>query len=377
MDYDLNKDQELIKKSAKEFLTKESSSEFVREMENDPKGITDKLWNKMAELGWLGILIPEAYGGLGGNFLDLSVILMEMGYRCMPGPFFSTVVLGGITIMESENDEIKKRLLGDIADGKIYVTLALTEEEATISPESIKTMVKQESNQFVLNQTKLFVPDAHIADYIICVARTKDSDNKEDGVTLFLVDAKDPGVKITPLDTFAGDKLSEVVFDNVKVSEKDILGSLNKGWPIVKKVIQLAAVGKCAEMVGGGQRAMEIAVENSKGREQFGKKIGSFQAVQHHCANMITYLDTSRLMTYKAAAGISNGLPYNKLTAIAKAWVSDSCRQLVALSHQVTGGLGFMEEYDNQLYFRRIKAAGIYFGDADFYREEVAKELGL
>ncbi len=377
MDYDLNKDQELIKKSAKEFLSKECTSEFVREMEEDAKGITDKLWNKMAELGWLGILIPEEYGGLEGNFLDLTVILTEMGYRCLPGPFFSTVVLAGTAILESGDDEKKKKLLGDIADGKAYVTLALTEEEAVCSPESIKTMVKQTGDDFVINQTKLFVPDAHIANYIICAARTKDGENKEDGITLFVVDSKDPGVKITPLDTFASDKLCEVIFDNVKVSKKDILGDLDKGWPILQKVLQIAAVGKCAEMVGGGQRAMEIAVENAQGREQFGKKIGSFQAVQHHCANMVTYLDTSRLMTYKAAAKISSGLPTDKAVSMAKAWVSDSCRKLAALSHQVTGGLGFMEEYDNQLYYRRIKAAGVYFGDASSHREIVAQELGL
>jgi alkylation response protein AidB-like acyl-CoA dehydrogenase len=377
MDYDLNKEQNLIKKTAREFLSKECDSLFVRDMEKDEKGFTPKLWNKLSELGWLGLMFPDEYGGLSGSYLDLTVLLMEMGYHCMPGPFFSTVVLGGMTLMEAGNTEQKKDLLTKISDGKLFMTLALTEISAGYTPDKIHVKAEKNKDGFVINGTKLFVPDAHVADKIICVARTAERDNKKDGITLFIVDKQSKGLEITPLDTFAGDKLSEVNFNNVCVKEKDILGEQNKGWDVVAKVIQLAAVGKCAEMIGGGERSMEIAIENSKGREQFGQKIGSFQAVQHHCANILTHLDTSRMMTYEAAWKISDGLSFEKDVAMTKAWVSDSCRQLVALSHQVMGGLGFMEEYDLQLFFRKTKAAGVYYGNADFYRDVLAEKLGM
>ena len=377
MDYDLNEEQELLKKAAKGFLSKECKPLFVREMEEDPQGITPELWQKMAELGWMGLIFPEEYGGIGGSYLDLMVLLVEMGYSCLPGPFFSTVILGGMTLMEAGNEEKKQELLGGIAEGKIFVTLALTEATAGYSPERIAVKAEKDADDFVINGTKLFVPDAHLANYIICVARTKEGENKEDGITLFLVDAKSQGVVITPLKTFAGDKLNEVVFNNVKVPKGNILGELDKGWPIMKKVLQKAAIAKCAEMVGGGQRALELAIEQVTEREQFGVKVGSFQAIQHHCANIVTYLDTSRLMTHQAAWRISEGLPCEREIAMTKAWVTDSCRSLVALAHQAVGGTGFMEEHDLQLYFRRTKAAGVYFGNADFHREALADVMGL
>ncbi|MFH1625338.1 MAG: acyl-CoA dehydrogenase, partial [Pseudomonadota bacterium] len=271
----------------------------------------------------------------------------------------------------------KQELLPGIAEGSTFTTLALTEASAGYSPERISVKAEKQDDGFVINGTKLFVPDAHLADYIICAARTKEGENKEDGITLFLVDAKRQAVEITPLETFAGDKLCEVVFNNVEVSKENILGEIDKGWPIIKKVLQKAAIAKCAEMVGGGQRALELTIEQATEREQFGKKIGSFQAVQHHCANILTYLETSKLMTQQAAWRISEGLPCEREVAMTKAWVTDSCRSLIALAHQSIGGTGFMEEHDLQLYFRRTKAPGVYFGDADFHREALAGVMGL
>jgi len=377
MDYDLSQEQELIKKTAREFLSKECDSEFVREMEKDAKGITLELWGKMSELGWLGVFFPDEYGGFGGNFVDLVVLLIEMGHVCMPGPFFSTVLLSGTAIMEAANENQKKELLKKIADGQLFATLALTDASAAYTPDKITVGAEKDNGDFLINGTNLFVPDAHLAEKLICVARTNENKNKADGISLFIADAKSDGLHIAPLVTFAGDKLSEVTFKNVRVSRDDILGELDKGWPVVKTVIQKAAIAKCAEMVGYGQRALDMAVENSKIREQFDQKVGSFQAVQHHCANILTYLETSKLMTYQAAWRISEGLPYEKEVAMAKAWVSDSCRSLVALAHQVMGGIGFMEETDLQLYFRRIKACGVYYGNSDFYRDVVAEDLGM
>ena len=377
MDYNINEDQKLIKDSAHSFLANEFDSMFVREMEKDDMGFTPELWNKMSELGWMGVIFPEEYGGIEGSFLDLVILMMEMGYACLPGPFFSTVVLGAVAIMNAGNEEQKQALLPEIIEGKTFITLALNEENSVYSPNYISVKAEKNGDSFIINGTKLFVPDAHVADHIICVTRTKESENREDGITLFLLNSKTEGIEITPLTTFAGDKQSEIIFNNVKVSKDNILGELDNGWPVVKKVIQLAAVAKCAEMVGGGQRALELTLGNANEREQFGQKIGSFQAVQHHCANIKIYLETSRWMTYMSASKITLDLSCDKEISMAKAWVSDSCRSLQALAHQATGGIGFMEEHDLQLYFRRIKAGGVYFGDSDYHREIIAQELGL
>lgn len=377
MDYNFNEEQELLKKTANSFLANECDSLFVREMEKDPKGITPEIWKKMAELGWMGVVFPEEYGGIGGNFLDLMILLYEMGYAITTGPFFSTVILGGMTILEAADDNKKQELLTAIAEGKIFVTLALTEESAGYTADSISVKAEKSGDDYVISGIKLFVPDAYGADYIICAARTKDSANKEDGITLFLVDGKADGLDITALDTFASDKLSEVNFNNVKVSKDNILGTVDNGWSVIKKVMQYAAIGKCAEMIGAAQKALELTIANATEREQFGVKVGSFQAVQHHCANTLTFVETSRLMTYQAAWRLSEGLPCDKEVSMTKSWVTDSCRGALALSHQATGGLAFMEEFDMQMYFRRVKAAGVYFGNADYHRELVAEEIGL
>jgi alkylation response protein AidB-like acyl-CoA dehydrogenase len=315
---------------------------------------------------------------MGGSFLDLTVLLSEMGYYCMPGPFFSTVVLGGLAILEAATKAQKAHILPALSLGKKILSLAWVEQDGTYVPEGIKLSAALQGQEYILSGTKLFVPYAHVADTLICVARTGQPSREQNaGLTLFLMDAQQQGIHIEPLDTMAGDKQSEVIFENVAVSKDNILGQPNRGWPVLKKVLQMSAVAKCAEMVGGAQCAMDMAVPYIKGREQFGRPVGSFQAIQHHCANMLTYADTLKFMTYQAAWRISEGLPFEKEASMCKAWGSDSYRKLVALAHQVIGGMGFMEEYDLQLYFKQAKAAEQILGDPDFHREMVAQEMGM
>jgi len=378
MDYELNKTQKILKDEAHRFLAKECPSDFVREMAEDETGYSGKLWQKMAQLDWMGIMVPEQYDGMQGNFLDLAVLLYEMGYHCMPGPYFATVVLGGLTILEAANDAQKTDILPALCRGEQLLTVAWLESDGTYAPDGIKLTAVLEGQEYLLNGTKLFVPYAHVADRLICAARTgQPADEEGAGITLFVVDAKQPGVGIEPLITMAADKQSEVTFDNVAVSKDDLLGRPDQGWPVLKKVLQMAAVAKCAEMIGGAQCAMDMAIPYVKGREQFGRPVGAFQAVHHHCANMLTYADTLKLTTYQAAWRISAGLPFEKEASMCKAWGSDSYRKLVALAHQVIGGMGFMEEYDLQLYFKHAKAAEQILGDADFHREWVAQEMGM
>ncbi|MBI4765337.1 MAG: acyl-CoA/acyl-ACP dehydrogenase [Deltaproteobacteria bacterium] len=378
MDYDLSEEQKMMKQAARKFLSKECPSEFVRKMAEDEKGYTPELWKGMADLGWMGLLLPEEYGGFGGQFLDLAVLLSEMGYSCLPGPFFSSAVLGGLTLVKAGNQEQKTKILPELAAGERLLTLSLVEQDGTCQPEGINLDAKPQGDRYILNGTKLFVPDAHVADTIICVARTdKATTDPSRGLTLFLVDAKTPGVRIELLNTMAGDKSCEVVFDQVAVPKDKILGESGRAWAVLDPILKMAAVAKSAEMSGVGERVMDLAIPWIKERVQFGRPVGAFQAVQHHCANMLTYLDTMRFMTYQAAWRISADLPFDREASACKAWVGDACRSLVGLGHQVMGGVGFMEEHDLQLYFKRANAAAQMFGDTDFHREIVAREMGL
>jgi len=376
MDFALSEMQEMLKTTARDFLEKECPKSYVRQMETDEKGYTPELWKKIAELGWLGLTFPEKYGGSDGSFLDLAVLLEEMGRACFPGPFFSTVVLSGLLILDAGSEEQKAELLPKVASGELILALALTEPANSYEPSGVKLKATQEGDNFVLNGTKLFVSDAHIADYIICAARTRDG-NGEDGISLFLVDAKAPGLSTTLLKTIGGDKQCEVVFDQVKVTREQLIGELDKGWPPIERTIERAALAKCAEMVGGGQQVIEMVVEYAKDRHQFGKPIGSFQAIQFHCANILTNVDISRYLTYEAAWKLSEELPHKMEVAIAKAGVGDAYHEVVRLGQQVISGVGYTEDHDMHLYFNRAKAAELLFGNADFYREKVAQELGL
>jgi alkylation response protein AidB-like acyl-CoA dehydrogenase len=288
------------------------------------------------------------------------------------------VVLGGLTILEAGNEEQKKELLPKIAAGEAILTMALTEPSASYEPASITVKAVPDKDDYVISGTKLFVENAHIADYLICVTRTRDGAGKdEDGITLFLVDGKSPGIATTLLKTIAGDKQCEVTFDNVRVPQKNMLGERDKGWPVVAKILQKATVAKCAEMIGGAQATLDMSVAYAKERIQFGRPIGSFQAIQHHCANMVTDVDGSRFITYQAAWMVSEGLPAVMEVSMAKAWVSEAYRRVTQLGHQIHGGIGFCMDHDMPLYFKRAKAAEPTFGSADWHREIVARELGL
>jgi alkylation response protein AidB-like acyl-CoA dehydrogenase len=374
MKLNLTEEQEMLKKTARDFLADKCPKKFIKQMEESETGYSRELWQQMAELGWIGLAFPGKYGGGDMNFLDLAVLLEEMGRACLPGPFFPTVVLGGLSILDVGSEEQKQEYLPKIIHGEKILTLALT-EPGYHNDDASSVTVEAASNDgsYIISGTKLFVADAHIADYLLCVARTK----PKDGVTIFLADAKNPRIKYTVLKTIAGDKLCEVIFDQMPVPEADILGRLNQGWSAVQKIIQRAAVGKCCEMVGNIQRVLEMTVDYAKERKQFDRPIGSFQAIQHYCADMATDVDSARFSTYQAAWKLSERLPCTKEVAIAKAWIGEASQRVFALAHQIHGAIGVTIEHDLHFYTRRAKAAELAFGDTDFYREVVAREMGL
>ena len=377
MDLGLNEEQEMLRRMARELLEQECPKSLVREMEEDEKGYSPELWRKFAEVGFLGLPFSEQYGGTGASFVDLAIVVEEMGRALAPGPYFYTVVLAGPAINDFGTEEQKKEILPRISQGNAILTFAHTEASGRWDAGGITVKAAADGDDFVINGIKLFVPDAHVSDYLLTVARTKEADDPQDGITLFLVDAKSPGISYEVLKTIASDKQCEVAFDNARVPRSAVLGEVDRGWPIVEEILRRGAVGKCAEMVGNSQQVLEMAVEYAKNRVQFGRPIGSFQAVQHHCANMATDVDGSRFITYQAAWRIAEGLPCAREVSMAKAWVSEACQRVVALGHQIHGGIGFTMEHDMQLFFRRAKQAELFFGDADLHREVVAQQIGL
>ena len=377
MDLGFDESQQMLKSSARAFLEQECPSSMVRALEEDPRGYTLEFWRKMADLGWLGLPFPQQFGGMDLSYFDLVILLEEMGRVLLPGPFFSTVVLGGLTLLESGSDEQKSDLLPKIAQGSIILSLAITEPSALYTASGVQLQATLRDSSYVLNGTKLFVPDAQIADMIIVATRTQESTDKTTGITLFLVNPETEGITITPLETIAGDKQAEMNFTNVHVPASAVLGNVDHGWDTLSHVISLAAVAKSAEMLGGADRVLDMTVEYLKQRVQFGRPIGSFQALQHHCANMATAVEGCRFVTYQAAWRLSQGLPSTREVAIAKAWVSDAYRKVCALAHQSHGAIGFTSEYDLQLYTRRAKAAELAYGDSDHYRKVVAESIGL
>ncbi len=377
MDFGLNEGQQMLKTSAREFLERECSNLYVRDMEKSSKGYSEEMWNKLVELGWLGLVIPEKQGGLELNFLELALILEEMGRVNFPGPYFSTVVLGGMTILEAGNAQQKDEYLPLIAEGKAIFSMALTEPTASWAPSGIEATAKQKDDQYILSGTKLFVSNGDTADYFIVAARTSDYKDPQKGITLFIVPSNSKGISETSLKTVASDHQSELVFENVILPTSTILGEKDAGWPIIQKILEYAAVGKCAEMIGGAEKVLDMTIDYVKQRKQFGNPIGSFQAIQHHCANMATDVETSKYITYQAAWKIGTGSEASVEASTAKAWVNEAYKRVCALAHQCHGAIGFTKEHDLQLYTRRAKAAELAFGNADFHLEIVAQSMDM
>jgi len=377
MDLSFSEEQEMLWKSARDFLANKCPKTMVREMEEDEKGYVPELWKEMADLGWIGLPFPEKYGGGGFSFLDLVVLLEEMGRACLPGPFISTVVLGGLPIAEWGTEEQKKDILAKVCEGKAILTLALTEPSARYEAGAVQVKATPEGDDYVISGTKLFVHDAHIADHIIVVARTAEKASPEEGITLFIVDGKSPGISTFALRTIAGDKQCELTMDKVKVPKANILGKVNQGWGMVKKIMEWAALAKSAEMMGGAQQVLEMTIDYAKERVQFDRPIGSFQIIQHYLADMSIDVDSSRVSLHKAAWMLGEGIPCTKEISVIKGWISEAYRRVTAQAHQIHGAIGFTKDHDLELYFRRAKAGELFFGDADFHREIVAQQLGL
>lgn len=377
MDVGLTEEQEHFKKTFSDFLQQECPSTLVREVEKSEEGYSKELWNKMAELGWMGLGLPEEYGGVVEDFTVLMLLYEQIGRSLTPSPHLTTVALCGRTIARCGSEKQKKDLIEKIAGGQLLLSLALVEESGTYNPADIKTQAKAEKDSYILNGNKLFVPYAHVADRLMVAARTASGGAEGKGISLFLVDPKAGGVNISPLEIISREKVSEVGLKNVKVPKDDMVGKQNAGWAPLAQTLDEAKVLLCAEMVGGSQKSVDMAVDYAKERVQFGRPIGSFQANSFRLADFQTEVDGGRLLTYEAGWRVNEGLPAAKEIAMAKGYMSELYKKVSHGCLQIHGGYGFMEEFDIQLYFRKAKSCEALLGGADLHREIVAQEMQL
>ena len=376
MDFAFSEEQEMLRSSTRDFLTKECGSKVVRKLMEGPDTYDPTLWKKMAALGWTALGIPEQYGG-AGTFLDLIVVLEECGRTLLPGPFFATMGLAVPALIEAGTEAQKKDALTAIAEGKARATLAFTEPSGRWDAGGVTLAAKPAGGGWRLDGVKLFVPDAESADYMVVAARTRGEG--EEGISLFLIKGRPKGLSVTPLKTLdMTRRWNEVRFDGVELGADALMGAPDKGWPPLKRAIEWATAALCAEMVGGTQKVLEDSTEYAKTRHQFGKPIGIYQAVSHKLADMLVLSESGRSATYYAAWAVEADAPDRALaSSMAKAYVSDAYRRVAGDGIQVHGGIGFTWEHDMHLYFKRAKASEVTLGDATYHRELVAQALDL
>jgi len=379
MDFGFNDEQELLRGQARDFLDKQCPPARVRELMASDRGSDDALYRRMAELGWTAIPFPEEYGGLGLGMVDMTVVLEEMGRHVTPAPLQSAVGLFGMTLLHGGSEAQCREFLPSLCDGSRVGTVALVEKSGRWDAAGVQMPAQRSGDAYLLSGEKLYVPDAHIADWIIVAARSGESDDGADGVTLLLVDTSAPGVSVHVVKSMDQTRrLCTVSFDNVEVAADRLVGPEGCGWAVLRKGLDRALVAISAELCGTAQRAMELSVDYAKTRQQFGRPIGSYQAVSHKCADMLVQVESAKSLTYYAAWAVDNDVPEAPLAAaMAKAYASDAARLVTGAAIQVHGGIGFTWEHDIHLYFKRAKWGETTLGDAVFHRERVAQALEL
>jgi alkylation response protein AidB-like acyl-CoA dehydrogenase len=378
MDIGFSEEQELLRETARKFLDGECTTKFVREMMASDAAVTTDFWQQLAANGWLGITYPEEAGGSGLGLVDLVVLMEEIGRAVMPGPYPATVLLGGAAIAAAGSPAQRREWLPRIAAGEVKASLAVTEPNARWDAAGITVTARESRGGFVLSGTKMFVPDAHLADVLVVAARSRDGSTMEDGVSLFLVpnDAAGLGIRRLP-SVDETRKLCEVKLDNVAAPGSALLGEVHQGWAPLQQVIDRAAVALAAEMCGAAQRVLDMTVDYAKLRVAFGKPIGTYQGVKHKCADMLVEIENAKSLTYYAAWAVDEGEADAALAvSMAKAAASDAGRKVCAAGIQLHGGIGMTWEHDLQLYLKRAKADEVAFGDASWHRERIARLMG-
>lgn len=368
MEFELNETQKLFQRSARELFAQECPPTLVREMIEKNAPYSEAVWRKLVEQGWTGLIFSEEDGGQGLGMVELAVAFEEMGRALVPGAFLSTVALAGSLIENSCSPAYRAKRLQAICEGKSKATIALMEESANWNPDAVKMAATPVDGGFKLNGAKLFVSDAGVADCIITVARAGSD------LVLAFVDANAAGVSVKPMPGIDATRvLCAVEFNDVMVNTDDVITDSPKARAALDYALDVGTLALAAEMVGGMQLLLEASVEYAKTRKQFGKPIGQFQAVQHHCANMLLMTESARSAVYYAAWLMGNDPEHAPLAvSVAKAYASDGYRDVGNLAVQVHGGIGFTWDENIHFYYKRSKASELMFGDATYHRERIA-----
>jgi len=375
MDFQFNEEQEELRETARAFLAEHSASEAVRRAMQTELGYEPELWKRIgSELGWTSVHIPEAYGGLGLGQVELVALLEVMGESLLCSPFFASVALGANALLCAGSEAQKAEWLPAIAAGECTATLALSEPGGGWDATAVETLARRSGSEWVIGGEKRFVVDGHSADLLLVAAR----DQEGAGVALFAVPGDAPGLERRALPTVDQTRrMASVTLRDVRVPAVSRLGE-GDGTAAVERTLQLAAVALAAEQVGGAQRCLDMSVDYAKERVQFGRPIGSFQAIKHKLADVMVQVESARSGAYYAgcaAAEQSDELP--QVASLAKATSSDAYYRAAAECIQVHGGVGFTWEYDVHLHFKRARAGGALLGSADWHRELVARQIGL
>jgi len=371
MNFSFSDDQVLLRNSVRAALDVQCTSAHVRAMMDDGTGYGEALWGEMAKLGWLGLPFAEEYGGAGLGLVELCLVLEEMGRAAYPGPYVSSVVLGGLGLVLGGTAAQKERWLSAIASGTARLSAALVEESLDWDPASTATTATRTADGWRLSGVKRFVPWAHVADAVLVPARAPE------GVSLFLVDPRAPGVSLAPMVGIdLANRWSEMTLRDVVVTADAVVGPPAGAGSLLESLLRRAAVCASAEMLGAARRCLDMSVAYAKVREQFGQPIGSFQAIRHKCAEMLLGVENAHAAVYYAAWALNAGAEDAAVAAsVCKAYVSETARRVCGEAIQAHGGIGFTWEYDLHLYFKRAKALEPLFGDAEYHRELIVRHV--
>ena len=379
MEFAFSQDQDELRRAARRFLEVASSEKRVRAAMETEQGYDSATWQQLSEeLAWTGLTIPEEYGGLGMSYLDLHPLMEEMGRALLCSPFFSTICLGANALLLGGNGVQKERHLPGIAAGETTATLAYAEKNGQLDAAGIEATCSRTAAGYILRGTKSYVLDGHTADLLIVAARTENSEGAE-GVSLFLVPGDADGVKQAWLPTMDQTRrLASVELGEVVVPPDALVGEEGRGWALCERTLDLARIALAAEQVGAAEMCLDMSVEYAKVRKQFGRPIGSFQAIKHKCADMLMMIESARSAAFYASALAGQGeRDLEEAASSAKAFCSDAFFHCAAENIQIHGGIGFTWEHAAHMYFKRAKAAEVLFGAPSFHRERVAKRMGL
>jgi alkylation response protein AidB-like acyl-CoA dehydrogenase len=371
VNFAFSEEQEELRKAVRRFLEDKSPETEVRRLMETTEGYDPAVWTQMAEqLGLQGLAIPEEFGGAGYSYVELIVVLEEMGRALLCAPYFSSVALAANLLLVSGDDAAKKDYLPGIANGTTLATVALAEASGRWDEEGVTVTASGSGDNWTITGEKLYVLDGHLADLILVAGRTGA------GVSIFAVEKGAPGLTSTPLSTM--DQTRKQARVSLDVTPARLIGSDGQGWSALSRMLDLAAVALAAEQVGGAQKVLEMAVEYAKVRVQFGRPIGSFQAIKHKCADMLLEVESAKSAAYYAgwaAAEDNDELPV--VASLAKSYCSEAYFHATAENIQIHGGIGFTWEHPAHLYFKRAKSSELLFGDPTYHRELLAQRIGI